>query len=297
MKKRLLAIFMAAFALFSLSACGKSRIKTELPMENIQSMMVNGYGDLYLLTDTGIRYYAMSTDKEVDYIYGKDEINEAQFQWEEGGETISYGSLKIDKLLSAGEEGVTIIGRYMTNTSGRDSDLFVVQDVADLNVTAALFREIKREESKTPVINGIGASENGMYYKLNRSDVRSDNYNKGVSLQYSGIITAFDVPDDVTGAVEKEDQVYFLIENRSEAKILSNGEEVFSFDKGALADAFVSGGAVYAAYKDGRVTRWTVNGGEEEFKDFGVSLNNLNDTFLWEDRLYWFDKEGVKTVK
>ncbi len=297
MKKRLAAFLIISLAVFSMTGC-KAKIKTELPMKNIHSMMVNGYGDLYLLTDDGIRYYALSGDKEVDYIYGKDEISEAEFTWIDNGEKVTYGGFKIERLIAAGDDGVTMAGRYMTNTAGRDNDLFVLQDAADLNVGAGFFDEIQRdEEASGPVLNGIGIVETGMYFKLNRPYSEDKKLDNGTRFLYYGSIEPFDVPDSVTGAAEKDDSIYFLVENKKEAKIVCGGQTVLEYPREELADAFVSKNAFYAVYKNGKVTKWTIGGEETKYKDLGVSIGKINDTLIWDGQLYWFDKEGVKTVK
>ncbi|MGN1097635.1 MAG: hypothetical protein ACI4SS_01920 [Clostridia bacterium] len=297
MKKKILSLALAALLAFSVSGCGK-KIRTELPMENIRSMMINAYGDLYLLTDLGIRYYALSSDKEVDYIYSSDELSEAELDMIIDGEEIVYSGLKVERIMAAGEDGVTMAGRYMNNTAGHDRDLFVLQDAADLNYGAAYFSETERDsKAKTSVLNGMGITDNAVYFKLNRAIPNKSRYDSGISCFFNGTISAFEVPDDVTGAVEKEGKVYFLTENKNEVKIVADGETVMTFDRAQIADAFVSGGSIYAVYKSGKVTKWDVGGEETEFMDLGTKLGNVNDAVLWDGQLYWFDKDGVKTVK
>lgn len=298
MKKKAISLISALLLLFSMAGCGK-KIKTELAMENIESMTVNAYGDFYILTDLGIRYYALSTDKEVDYIYGSDELNEAEFIFQKNGEEVTYSSFKIDLLMPAGDDGVTMVGRYMTNTAGRDSDLYVLQDAADLNYGAAYFAEITRDsEAKTPVLNGVGATDGGIYFKLNRSVVdRGDRYDNGISYSYMGSIEPYDVPDNVTAAVGSGSDVYFLVESKDEVKIVCNSQDVLTYDPALVADAFVSDKSFYAVYKSGRVTKWDIGGEETDFTDLGTKVSDVNGSVLWDGQLYWFDKDGIKTVK
>lgn len=296
LKKKIPLFGLALLTALSMTGCGK-KIQTELPMENIQSMITNAYGDLYLLTDNGIRYYALTGDKEVDYIHGSDELSEAEINWIDRGEEVSYSGLKIDRLMAAGEDGVTMLGRYMNNNSGRNSDLYVIQDAADLNYGAGYQIEIERaSKAKTSVLNGACVTSGGVYLKLNRAAERFPKFSDGISVSFDGAVSAYPMPDDVTAAVQRDGKMYFLTENKIEIAVISDGEALQTFDRAGVADAFVSGGEIYIVYKSGRVTKWS-EGGEEDFMDLGTKLGDVNDALLIDGQLYWFDAEGVKTAK
>ncbi len=302
MKKRILTIALAMLCALGVSGCKKKnsdKFLVKLPMENILSMACDGLGNVYLLSDKGLRLYAMSGDEYVDYIYDSEDFSDALFKWNDNGEKVTYKCLVPEQLFAVGEDGVTIMGRYTANENGRESDLFVLQDVVDFGEgQSAYLAEIKRDyKTKTPVVNGIGVTSDGVYFKLNRDFVEKERFDNGVKYMLYGQISACDVPDNVIGAVGTEDNLYFVTENVDGVQVLHDGKAVKDFDGDDHAAVFVSGGAVYAVSKDGVIKKWTTDGKEEKFADLGVALDDINDPFIWDGKLYWYDSEGLKTTK
>ncbi len=302
MKKRILAMALAMLCALGASGCKKKnsdKFLVKLPMENILSMACDGLGNVYLLSDKGLRLYAMSGNEYVDYIYDSDDFNDALFEWNDNGKDVTYKGFAPERLIAVGEDGMTIVGRYTANENGRKSDLFVLQDAADFaEGRSGYLEEIKRDyKAKTPVVNGIGVTSDGIYFKLNRGFADKERYDNGVKYMLYGQVSPCDVPDNVIGAVGTEDDLYFVTENEGGTQVLHDGKEVKSFDKESFAAVFVNGGAVYSVSKDGVIKKWTADGKEKKFADLGVTFDDVNDPFIWDGKLYWYDSEGLKTTK
>lgn len=296
MKKKFVSLLLAALLLFALTGC-KGKFKTELPMQNIKSMICTGEGDVFLLSDLGLRRYNLSSDKDVVYIYNTEDLADAVFDLYKNGTHVKYTGIYIDRLLPQGDTGVVMAAKYTENDLGWDDELFVLQDAADLNFSAAYFTGI--EKSDSGFLNGVAADSSGLYFKLNAPVEEGVEYYDGIKYNFFGQTYPYAMPDGVTGAIktggEDDDTSCFLVETKTSVG-LTDGETVIkTFNRSKVADAFVSGDSVYVIYKDGQVTKTGVDGNEEDFMKLSGSVSNVNDAFLYEDELYWFDKEGIKT--
>ncbi len=299
--------FTALALVFALALAGAGcRIKigapaaqTVIAAENIKSMALDGQGTLYLLTDGGLQSYALSGDKRLEYVFDKEALAEAQFRWIDRGTELIYTDFSPEKLIANGDVGLQFVGRYMTNDAGRDSDLFVIQDIADMNYTAAYFNEIQRDFSaKTPIVSGIGVAGTGIYLRLNRPYVDKAKFDGGIHYRFDGLVLDCAVPEGTIGAIEADesgDEVSFLVMDGG-LRLEKDGETVHSFDHALPVAGFVSEGKVYAVYSDGKVTEFAPGGKEQELLDLGFKpkAGDINEPFLYEGRLYWFDGEGLK---
>lgn len=297
MKKSLIAIFLIAALAISAVGCGKKTVSTEMSVKNIVSLTVDGQGTVYLLSDTGLRYYTLSGDKNIEYIFDSDDLAEATFKLNDRGEILTYSAFLPEKIIANGETGLQFVGCYRVNDAGRDSDLFVVQDILDMNYTAAYYADVQKGSgSGAPIIGGLGVTDKGIYLKLTQPYVDDERFNDGVSFGFDGFISAYAMPDKVVGAIETgegdEAQVYFLTLDKDKAAVISNDETVAGFKD--VANAFVNGGSVYVMYKNGKITNWTPGGEETDFADLKTRLSHVNDPFIWEGTIYWFDEDGVK---
>lgn len=301
MKRSLIAVLLSAVLILSAAGCGgKKKIPTEMAVQNITSMTVDGQGTVYLLSDTGLRSYTLSGDKRIEYVYDSEDMAEFEFRLNDKGEDIVYSAFQPERIISNGETGLQFLGRYRSNDLRRASDLFVVQDIADINYTAAYYYAIEQEPgSKTPLVNGVGVTDSGIYLKLNRSNIDEPRFDIGSSLKYYGYESPYEMPDNVTGAFEvgEDDEAtpYFLTRNGSKAAVVSDGKTIAEFSE--TANAFVSDSTVYVIYKNGKITSWTLEKGEKSFADLKTKLTSVNDPFIWKGTIYWFDKEGVKRSK
>ena len=298
MKKSLIALLLTAILALTASGCGKKGISTEMTAQNITSMAIDGQGTVYLLSDTGLRSYKLSGDKNVEYVFDSDDLAEAEFKLiNKDGETITYSAFTPERIISNGETGLQFLGYYRANDLSHDNDLFVVQDIADMNFTAAYYGDISRDyAAKTPVVNGVGVTDTGIYFKLNRQNLEIAALDDGVHFWYDGLTTAYDVPDNLIGAFDigedDEEQVYFLIGNGNKATVVSGDETLAEFS--GIANAFADVDSIYVIYKNGKITNWTPEAGEKDFADLKTKLTEVKDPFIWDGTIYWFDKEGVK---
>ncbi len=305
-KVRSLLILMAVFAA-ALSGCkisiGSSASENEVPMENIVSMAVDNAGTLYILSGSGLESYALSGDKKLDTVFDSQELAEAELKINNLGNNVAYSGFIPEKLIANGDGGLQFVGRYSANDAGLEEDMFVVQDISEMNYTAAYFNDIERDYAAGgPVLNGIGVTENGLYIRLNRAYTRRHALDGGVSCKYLGVTEAFPVPENVVGALETGDDgeiVHFLINDGDGCRLERDGETEAVFDRAPVADAFAQDGKVYAVYTDGIVTEYSVGGEEKEYADLrtGLAAGDVNDAFIWDGQLYWFDSEGVRTIK
>ena len=294
MRKTIAIILTAVLMVVSMTGCIKTKADgaaTELSMKGIRSMAVDGHGTVYLLTDDGLRKYTLSGDKKLDYAFDSSDMDEAKFSWIDRGEKVEYSDFQPESLIANGETGLQFLAVYRSNDLGRDSNLFVVQDILDMNYSAAYFNEI--ESGDPPTVNGIGVTEKGLFIKLNRPYTERHGFDGGVHFEYNGYISAIEMPDGVIGAMEAENEVFFLTKNN---EIISGDEVVFSFE-GNVVTAFVSGDGAYAIYPDGKVIKWTAAAGQESFAELGIEISEAGDPFIWDGNLYWYDKDGVKAAK
>lgn len=298
MKKKIAAVLLAAVLACSAAGC-KSKIKTEIPMTGIKAMMCTGEGDIFLLSDLGLRRYSLSSDKELVYIYDNDDIVNSELDIFKDGDDIVYSNFYADRLLPSGDTGVVMFGKYMSNSLGRSEDLFVIQDAADLNYAAAYFTPM--DKSGDDFLNGASIDDNGIYFKLNSKIENGDGYEVGIKYHYTGQVMPYSMPDGVTGSIPKSDsedgESWFLVETKSVVEITDGDEVLKSYERSKVADAFVDGGSVYVLYKSGKVTVTDVSGAETDFMTLNGSVSKANDTFIYDGVLYWFDSEGVKTGK
>lgn len=292
-KKILIAALATALALTS-AGCVRIRIgsgaMTEVSMDNIRSMTVDGVGNVYLLADDGLHRYALSGDKKLEYVFDNEDLMEAEFSMVDRGEAVTYAGFRPEKVVSSGDDTMQFLGSYTVNDVGRSCELFVIQDISNVNYTAAYFEEIERGGS--PVVNGIGVAEAGMYLRLNRPYTERKKYDSGVHFEYAGMIRPFEMPENVIGAIDSDDGPYFLVGS----DVIFGGESVYSFGDDVLK-TFVSGEEVYGIYPDGKVVRWSAASGGKDYTDLGLKLDEVNDPFVWDGIFYWYDSEGVKTSK
>lgn len=303
LKLFILALLTLALAAGPVTGCKRTSTSVEISAGDIRSMAVDGQGTVYLLSVRGLQAYALSGDKRLEYVFDTKELSSAQFEWRDSGERLVYRDFQPERLIADGETGLQFLGRYMTNDAGRDSDLFVVQDILDMNYTAAYFGEIERDyKAGTPIVNGVGVTKSGVYLKLNRPYVGRDKYNDGTNFWFNGLVEARTLPDGVIGAVgqaeDLEENVWFLTEDGEGYKILDGENKVLKeYAAVDAAGAFSDTESFYVIFSDGRVVRWTPEEGEKDFKDLGVKIEEARDPFIWDGQIYWLDGEGVKTVK
>lgn len=300
MKKSLIALLLTAALAFTAAGCGKKSMSTEMTVQNILSMAVDGQGTVYLLTDLGLRSYNLSGDGKTEYVFDSEDLAEAKFKLNDRGDLLSYSAFTPESIISNGETGLQFLGYYRANDGDRDNDLFVVQDILDMNYTAAYYCDIARDyAAKTPVVNGVGVTGTSIFLKLNRQILDGAAHDNGFRFRYDGLTTAYEVPDNMIGAFEigeeEDEQVYFLTLSGDSAAIVSGGETIAEFS--TVANAFADGESVYVIYKDGKITTWTPDGGEKTFADLKTKLRSVNDPFIWDGAIYWFDKEGIKKSK
>lgn len=298
MKKKKIALIclavLAAVLIAVLSITGRgNKIKTELPMKNIKSMVCTEMGDMFILSDEGLRRYDLGGDKKLEYIYDKNDLSEAVFEWNNNGEDIVYTGLYIDRLMAQGPDGLTMIGKYVSNDLGKNTDLFVLQDAADLNYSAAFFTEIN--ETDGDFVNGAATDGYEIYYKLN---VEDPELAAGYKFGLIGQNVPYDLPDGISGAIapkEIERPICFLRETSEIVELVEGDSVIISYPRSEVADAFVSGDSVYVIYKDGRVTKTGLDGEEKEFKKLKDKVSTARDSVLYDGELYWVDNDGVKT--
>lgn len=301
MKKRLICAFLVLVTVLSLCACS-GKTGTELAVKGIRSMTADNIGNVYLLTDNGLKFYLLSGDKSLkhlyynDVVYDKEGFAEAKLDWIKNGKEITYSDLYVDRLRCIGEDGITMIGKYTSNNSGLTKELFVIQDAFDMNFSAAYLLEMDKEGSKN-FINGIADTENGIYFKLNRSCEDGEQYDDGTFFSYTGTVSPKKMPDNVTDAVETDNGCLFLVESKKKLELNDGEKTVKAFDRSKIADAFVQDNTVYLLYKDGTVTVADENGNESVFMKVKGKISSANDTFIYDKTLYWFDKSGIKYAK
>ncbi len=306
LKLFILAALVTALAAASLSGCkksdGKKGVTTLIPGEDISSMAVDGQGKLYILTDEGLKSYALAGDRRLELEFDSDDIAQAEFKWNDSGDMVVFSSFKPERVIANGDTGLQFLGRYIANDGGREADLFVIQDIADMNYSAAYFSEIQREYgAKTPTVNGVGVTKSGIYFKLNRPNVDRPNYDKGANIWFDGHLTSYDVPDGVVGAIGKtedlKEEVWFLTKDGDGYAVTDGAKNVLKkYDGEKAAGAFSDTESFYIIYKTGKVVRWTPEDGEKSFADLGVKLDEVRDPFVWDGQIYWLDGEGVKTA-
>ena len=295
MKKRIIAILLLALLAISAAGC-KSKIKTELPMKNIKSMISTEKGNLFLLTDEGLIRYHLSTDRRLVTIYSDDELTNAEFNWIDSSEEVTYTGLYIDRLLAVGSDGITFVGKYMNNTLGRNRDLFVLQDAADLGFSAGYFTELQK--SKANFVSGICADNKGIFFRLNVDGADGRNFKDGQRFNFLGQSYPAKVPDGAAGVILRdndEEKAVFLIETNKKLELVDGETVVKSYDRNGVADAFVDDDSVYAIYKDGHVTKTDIDGNEQNFLKLAGTVSEAHDALFVDGDLYWFDKDGVKT--
>ncbi len=294
MKKNIALLLLAALLACAATGC-KSKIRTEIPMENIRAMICTGEGDVFILSDLGLRRYNLSSDKELSYIYDGEELTEAELDIYKGSDEIVYSGLYVDRMMASGENGVVLFGKYMSNSLGRDEDLFVIQDAADLNFGAGYFTPM--EKSGDDFLSGASIDDSGIYFKLNYAIENGTGYEDGIKYNYAGQVYPYAMPDGVTGSIAKDgdgDESWFLVETKKTVEITDGKEILKSYDRSKVADAFVDSGNVYVIYKSGAVTVTDTTGSEEAFMELKGTVSKANDAFLYDGKLYWFDGDGVK---
>lgn len=290
------ALVLAALAAALFAALPRG-IKTELPAEGMRSMISAGDGTVFFLSDEGLIRYNLADDKKLINIYDANELADAVFELEYNGADITYSDLKIDRLVLAGVDGVTMVGKYAKNSLGRDAEMFVLQDAADLGYSAGYYTEVEKSDD---TVNGAAAYAFGMYFKLNALGSRGHDYTKGNRFTFLGQSTAFPMPDGVTGVIVAADDKdgenpLFLVETDDKVELTDGEAAVRSFDRSRVADAFVDGGKVYAVYKEGVVTATGADGEETVYAELPMKVADVNDAQFIDGKLYWFDKEGIKT--
>ncbi|MCH5187543.1 MAG: hypothetical protein J1F63_04015 [Oscillospiraceae bacterium] len=294
MKKRLIALILIGLLAVSASGC-RSKIRTELATTGIKSMISNEYGDIFLLDDSGLRCYNLSTDKSVETIHTSSDFSNARFEWIYNGIEITYSGLYVEQLMAADKDGVIMVGRYLTNSLGRDSEMFVFQDAADLGIGAGYFTEVEKPDGN--IVNGVSADDGGELFKLTANGVRGHDYTTGSRLTGSGQVKAYPMPDGVTGSIYiVSDQKTLMLVETDDVVELTDGETaVKTYERKNVADAFVKGDSVYVIYKDGRVTETSTDGKEKDFMKLADKVSEVHDALLYDGELYWFDDEGIKT--
>ena len=302
MKKRVAIIAVIAAAVLAALAAAlfaflPRGIRTELPAEGIRSMISAGDGTVFFLSGEGLIRYNLSGDKKLINVYDAKELADATFEVDYNGADITYSDLQIDRLVLVADDGVTMVGKYAKNSLGRDADMFVLQDAADLGFSAGYYTEVERSDS---LVNGVAAYEYGMYFKLGANGTNGHVYTDGSRFVFIGHTEDAPMPDGVTGVITDEgdaaaERPLFLVETRAAVELTDGSSAVHSFDRARVADAFVDGGKVYAVYKDGAVTVTGADGKETAFAELPMKVNDVNDAQFIDGRLYWFDKEGIKT--
>lgn len=301
MKKRFISAVMVLLIIFSFCSCS-SKVKTELAIKGIRSMTADVNGNVYLMTEKGLQFYLLSGDKSLeilyynDVVYDKEGLAEAKLDWVKNGEELTYSDIYVDRLRCIGDDGITMVGKYTSNNVGHPNELFVIQDAFDLNFSAAYFVEMEKEGAKN-FINGFADTVNGIYFKLNRQADDGERYIGGTYFAYNGSVMPINMPDSVTDAIETDDGTVFLVESKDKVE-LNNGEKTIkSFERKKIADAFVQDNDLYIIYKDGNVTKADSEGNESKFLKLKGKISDVNDAFIYDGNLYWYDKSGIKTSK
>ena len=267
MKNKLNVLLVFALILtLSLSGCkisvGSPTVLNEVSKKNIVSMALDKAGTLFILADGELTSYALSGDKKLDTVFDRQALAEAELEVNNiGGDSIVYSGFIPEKLISCGEDGFQFVGRYSANDLEHQEDMFVIQDMGDMNFTAAYLGEIRRDYGAgTKTVNGIAVTDTGVYLRLNRDYIKRDEFNGGVNYNYNGYIDAFPMPDGVVGAIETGDggeTVHFLLNGGDGCRLECGGTEEAVFDRAPVADAFVQDGKVYVIYTDGIVTEYS----------------------------------------